>query len=206
MRKKLVSSKCAKCNENVEYFILEDISEELNLNNYNSFKKPLINVCNNCGYINDDLSVDNIFATDKKFNKINENTLQASILNNIKLARLYLLGLIDKNKRIQVLAYILENCKMLLNNFLQDNYTKEDETTLKTLNEFRQNIKNVCLELEPLLNDCAFSNNFYDVLKVEVFCALNKIDMAQEIYKKLKNLSSDLDDEIDDFIRIGGLI
>ena len=48
--------------------------------------------------------------------------------------------------------------------------------------------------------------NFTDVLKIEVYSALNKIEEAKKIYSKLKNVSTDLDDEIDDYIRIGGLI
>lgn len=205
MIKKLVTNVCAKCGEKVDYFIVLDESKNLDLASYNNFKKPIINICSNCGYINDDLSVDNeLYQNIKvKFND-NENDISSNLINNIKLGRTYLKSLIEPDKKIRVLAYIYENNRLLLNSFLRENYTKTDIETKNVILELKNNIKNSCEEILNLIKEYNFNDNFVNILKIEVLCATNKTNEAKNILENIKNLSPDLFDYLDEQLILGG--
>ena len=205
MIKKLVTNVCAKCGEKVDYFIVLDESKNLDLASYNNFKNPIINICSNCGYINDDLSVDNeLYQNIKvKFND-NENDISSNLINNIKLGRTYLKSLIEPDKKIRVLAYIYENNRLLLNSFLRENYTKTDIETKNVILELKNNIKNSCEEILNLIKEYNFNDNLVNILKIEVLCATNKTNEAKNILKNIKDLSPDLFDYLDEQLILGG--
>lgn len=205
MIKKLVTNVCAKCGEKVDYFIVLDESKNLDLASYNNFKKPIINICSNCGYINDDLSVDNeLYQNIKvKFND-NENDISSNLINNIKLGRTYLKSLIEPDKKIRVLAYIYENIRLLLNSFLRENYTKTDIETKNVILELKNNIKNSCEEILNLIKEYNFNDNLVNILKIEVLCATNKTNEAKNILENIKDLSPDLFDYLDEQLILGG--
>lgn len=205
MIKKLVTNVCAKCGEKVDYFIVLDESKNLDLASYNNFKKPIINICSNCGYINDDLSVDNeLYQNIKvKFND-NENDISSNLINNIKLGRTYLKSLIEPDKKIRVLAYIYENNRLLLNSFLRENYTKTDIETKNVILELKNNIKNNCEEILNLIKEYNFNDNLVNILKIEVLCATNKTNEAKNILENIKDLSPDLFDYLDEQLILGG--
>lgn len=205
MIKKLVTNVCAKCGEKVDYFIVLDESKNLDLASYNNFKKPIINICSNCGYINDDLSVDNeLYQNIKvKFND-NENDISSNLINNIKLGRTYLKSLIEPDKKIRVLAYIYENNRLLLNSFLRENYTKTDIETKNVILELKNNIKNSCEEILNLIKEYNFNDNLVNILKIEVLCATNKTNEAKNILENIKDLSPDLFDYLDEQLILGG--
>ena len=205
MIKKLVTNVCAKCGEKVDYFIVLDESKNLDLASYNNFKKPIINICSNCGYINDDLSVDNeLYQNIKvKFND-NENDISSNLINNIKLGRTYLKSLIEPDKKIRVLAYIYENNRLLLNSFLRENYTKTDIETKNVILELKNNIKNSCEEILNLIKEYNFNDNLVNILKIEVLCATNKTNEAKYILENIKDLSPDLFDYLDEQLILGG--
>ncbi len=205
MIKKLVTNVCAKCGEKVDYFIVLDESKKLDLASYNNFKKPIINICSNCGYINDDLSVDNeLYQNIKvKFND-NENDISSNLINNIKLGRTYLKSLIEPDKKIRVLAYIYENNRLLLNSFLRENYTKTDIETKNVILELKNNIKNSCEEILNLIKEYNFNDNLVNILKIEVLCATNKTNEAKNILENIKDLSPDLFDYLDEQLILGG--
>ena len=205
MIKKLVTNVCAKCGEKVDYFIVLDESKNLDLASYNNFKKPIINICSNCGYINDDLSVDNeLYQNIKvKFND-NENDISSNLINNINLGRTYLKSLIEPDKKIRVLAYIYENNRLLLNSFLRENYTKTDIETKNVILELKNNIKNSCEEILNLIKEYNFNDNLVNILKIEVLCATNKTNEAKNILENIKDLSPDLFDYLDEQLILGG--
>ena len=205
MIKKLVTDVCAKCGEKVDYFIVLDESKNLDLASYNNFKKPIINICSNCGYINDDLSVDNeLYQNIKvKFND-NENDISSNLINNIKLGRTYLKSLIEPDKKIRILAYIYENNRLLLNSFLRENYTKTDIETKNVILELKNNIKNSCEEILNLIKEYNFNDNLVNILKIEVLCATNKTNEAKNILENIKDLSPDLFDYLDEQLILGG--
>lgn len=205
MIKKLVTNVCAKCGEKVDYFIVLDESKKLDLASYNNFKKPIINICSNCGYINDDLSVDNeLYQNIKvKFND-NENDISNNLINNIKLGRTYLKSLIEPDKKIRVLAYIYENNRLLLNSFLRENYTKTDIETKNVILELKNNIKNSCEEILNLIKEYNFNDNLVNILKIEALCATNKTNEAKNILENIKDLSPDLFDYLDEQLILGG--
>lgn len=205
MIKKLVTNVCAKCGEKVDYFIVLDESKNLDLASYNNFKKPIINICSNCGYINDDLSVDNeLYQNIKvKFND-NENDISSNLINNIKLGRTYLKSLIEPDKKIRVLAYIYENNRLLLNSFLRENYTKTDIETKNVILELKNNIKNSCEEILNLIKEYNFNDNLVNILKIEALCATNKTNEAKNILENIKDLSPDLFDYLDEQLILGG--
>ncbi len=205
MIKKLVTNVCAKCGEKVDYFIVLDESKKLDLASYNNFKKPIINICSNCGYINDDLSVDNeLYQNIKvKFND-NENDISSNLINNIKLGRTYLKSLIEPDKKIRVLAYIYENNRLLLNSFLRENYTKTDIETKNVILELKNNIKNSCEEILNLIKEYNFNDNLVNILKIEALCATNKTNEAKNILENIKDLSPDLFDYLDEQLILGG--
>lgn len=205
MIKKLVTNVCAKCGEKVDYFIVLDESKKLDLASYNNFKKPIINICSNCGYINDDLSVDNeLYQNIKvKFND-NENDISSNLINNIKLGRTYLKSLIEPDKKIRVLAYIYENNRLLLNSFLRENYTKTDIETKNVILELKNNIKNSCEEILNLIKEYNFNDNLVNILKIEALCATNKTNEAKNILENIEDLSPDLFDYLDEQLILGG--
>lgn len=205
MIKNLINGTCAKCGEKVDFYVIKDESFDLNLNNYNIFKRPIINVCPNCNYINEDLSENNELFNETKLILDKDNSLETNLLNNIKLDRAYLRNIIDFDKKIRVLANIYENNKLLYNNFLKDNYTKEDDITIEKIRLLKSNIKNSCEEIISLLNDNSVNSDFIDILKIEVLCSLNKIDDAKKLLSKYNNLSPDLYDYLDDCIMLGGI-
>lgn len=204
MIKKLVENSCAKCGKKVEYFVIFNEDNSLNLANYNHFKRPLINRCPNCGYINDDLNVNNEFYQDIKLNIKDSDDIKTNLLNNIKLDRTYIKSLIEKDKIIRVLANIFENNKFLLNSFLRDNYTKKDEQTSLIIKELNSNVKNSAQEILDFINNNNLTDNFIDILKIEVLCHLNQTKDAETLLNSIKNLPTDLLDYLDDCMIIGG--
>lgn len=205
MIKNLINRTCAKCGEKVDYFVINNESFDLNLNNYNTFKRPIINVCPNCKYINEDLSENNELFNETKLILEKDDSLETNLLNNIKLDRAYLRNLIDFDKKIRVLANILENNKLLYNNFLKDNYTKTDDKTIEKIRLLKNNIKNSCEEIFNLLNENMSNNKFVNMLKIEVLSALNKLEDARKLLNEYKDLSPDLYDYLDDCIMLGGI-
>lgn len=209
MIKKLTSGKCAKCQQQIDYFTVEGVDNKINLANYSFFKNPVINICPKCGYINDDLSENNALFQNSHLKLESSSNIYMELINNIKIDRIYAKSLIDFEKLIRVYANIFDNNKLILNKFLSKNYTKDDAESSEVLKSLKENLKNSALEIISLIDENINEKNndiFVKLLNIEVLSCLNKVSEAKSILSKLTNLSPDLFDYIEDCIYLGGLV
>lgn len=198
----LKGGKCFCCGETNKYDVY-DIDEQINLQNFNLFKNPLLHVCNKCGCIFFDLDTpchqiakveNNKFFTDQKPIYLATKLLETDLPLQIKL-RLY--ACIFDNRKLKLIRSIRE--------YLED---PSDDDKAK-LYEFKSNFRKFCEKLLNFIskNDFDFKDNqkvFVKLLLVEVLCAIGKTDQAKHLLENTK-FEKKLDDFMKEVVMIGDI-
>ncbi len=200
-----ICDKCAKCGYEQNFFVVEGIDFEnfetnklIDFSTYSAFKNPCLNVCENCGYINFDLT-ENLekFATFNKDNtKYNDGVIgiDAIFQQYVEKAPFTL-------KSIQALAKIFTLQKFSYNSFVSKNFRKKTEYFDKMISLHNQLISQISYACEIYLQ--LNKNNFVSCFYVEILADLGKKDQATSILNSLP-LKDDLKDYLLECIEIGG--
>ena len=193
--------KCFCCGETCNYDIY-DIDEQINLENYNLFKNPLLHVCNNCGYIFYDL--------DTPFNQITkvENDKFFTDQKPIYLATKLLETNLPLEVKLRLYACIFDDRKLKLSRairFYLEDPTEEDK---QKLFEFKKDFKHFCQKFLNFLNKNTFDENvnkiFVKLLGVEILSAIGNVEQAKQILDDTK-LEKRLDDFMKEVVMIGDI-
>ena len=205
LKQVLKNAKCAKCGEKQEFLVLDNFDFESEKNNvfidfstYSAFKNPCINVCQNCGYINFDLSENQIpFATFDKKQIISENGL----VGIDAIYELYASKSPLNLKYIQTISKIFDLHQYSYGCFLSKNFRKTSENL--------ENLENLHkLLVSKFIETCELflkfnSNNFAKCFYVELLAEIGKSEQAKQVFDTL-NLSEDLKEYLLERIEIGG--
>ena len=198
----LKGGKCFCCGETNKYDVY-DIDEQINLQNFNLFKNPLLHVCNNCGYIFYDLDTpchqiakveNNKFFTDQKRTYLATKLLETDLPPEIKL-RLY--------------ACIFDNRKLKLTKKIKAYLEDPSDEDKQKLFEFKKGFKKFCENFLNFLskNNFDLKDNqkiFVKLLTSEILCAIGKTDQAERLLEDL-NLEKRLGDFMKEAVIIGDM-
>lgn len=196
------SGKCLSCGATCNYDTYKT-DEQINLENYNLFKNPLLHVCNNCGYIFYDLDTpchqiakveNNKFFTDQKRTYLATKLLETDLPPEIKL-RLY--------------ACIFDNRKLKLTKKIKAYLEDPSDEDKQKLFEFKKGFKKFCENFLNFLskNNFDLKDNqkiFVKLLTSEILCAIGKTDQAERLLEDL-NLEKRLGDFMKEAVMIGDM-
>ena len=194
------SGKCLSCGATCNYDTY-NIDGQINLENYNLFKNPLLHVCNNCGYIFYDLDTpchpiqkveNNRFFTDQKQINLATQLLETDLPIEIKL-RLY--------------ACIFDNRKLKLSRAIRAYLEDPSDEDKQKLFEFKTSFKHFCEKFLNFLSKSTFNSDnktFVQLLTVEILAATGKVEQAKTLLGNTK-LEKRLDDFMKEVVMIGDI-
>lgn len=206
----LKQTKCANCGhvQNVE--IVENITKELNLSNYNLFKSFNVQRCQNCGYVSNDLEIKR--DSYPIVSKILDSNFDFSIelINN---SEMYY-ALLEKEKDfeiiIQLLASIFNVKKRLLSFVLTRSYNTKNPDIINNVKSIQESLYDLATKLLVVVEDETrfklkeFNNDFIKIFKIELLCVVSKTQTAEEILKSLNIEDEKLLEYLECCIEIGG--
>lgn len=194
--------KCSGCGALYKYGVY-NVDEQINLENFNLFKNPMLHVCNNCGYVFYDLDtqyhpiqkVDNVkFSKEPKSLFLASKLLETDLPPEIKL-RLY--------------ACIFDNRKLKLTKKIKAYLEDPSDEDKQKLFEFKKGFKKFCENFLNFLskNNFDLKDNqkiFVKLLTAEILCAIGKTDQAERLLEDL-NLEKRLGDFMKEAVMIGDM-
>ena len=198
--KHLKSGKCAKCGQVQDYFVFDEIYNTLDLATYLVFKTVNINICNNCGYINDDLEKENGIMLSLTLQ--NPQDQEQDILRQVEVLKQYSKCVKNPLKMLRVKANIFKLNKLAFDKFLTENYSKKDELIQNRLADCHNRLLEQAREIISLSKENEDSD-FAKCLAVEMFGFVGETKQAEDMLNTL-DVKPDLKDYLLESIELGG--
>lgn len=207
IKQTLKNGKCSKCGSEQDFLVVEGIDFEsekdnafIDFSSYSAFKNPCVNVCENCGYINFDLTenLENFAVFDKNHTNQSENVIAID-----SIFQKYFENSPFNLKAIQVLAKIFSLHQFSFKSFLSDNFRKnyKNENNLVSLHNVLMD--KFCEACKLFMQTVNSENNFVKCFYVELLATNKKPNKAREILNTL-NIADDLKDYLLECIELGG--
>lgn len=193
-RQELKKCLCAKCKKSSSYFVIEDQTQEINLDNYLIYIRPILNVCQNCGYIATDLSKIEYEDANKNIPFPDQTTNKSALIYESKVALEFLNHIKDKETYLRVLSKVFYLQVCLYDIFASENFDEK----IKVVN-YKNTIKETCNQILSLINSSnGFKNNLFVIsLQIEALSFIGEKEKANNLLnqfpfeEKLKNYLSD---------------
>ena len=198
--KHLKTGKCAKCGQNQEYFVFDEIYNTLDLATYLVFKTVNINVCNSCGYVNDDLEKDNGILLSLTLQ--NPQDQEQDILKQVEVLKQYSKCVKNPLKMLRVKANIFKLNKIAFDKFLAENYAKKDELVQNRLADCHNRLLELAKEIIALAKENSESD-FAKCLAVEMLGYIGETKQAEDMLSTI-DAKNDLNDYLLECIELGG--
>ena len=200
MIKRLKSGKCANCSTMQNYFVVENIESTMDFSTYRALKSVNLSVCENCGYINDDLeSKGGVISTVELKTPHNQEEDVLSQLENLKH---YLKNVKEPLKLLRTKANIFKLEKFEFDKFLRENYTSKNQAVQEKLDECHKILVLLADEIITLAKEI---NNsvFAKCLAVEMLAYIGDGKSAKDMLETV-DIKDDLKDYLLDCIKLGG--
>ncbi len=197
-RKIIKNAKCAKCAKNVEYSVVINEESGLTLSAYNLFKTVNLNMCPHCGYVNEDLEVDNEMFSNCCYCKKSIKTRE----DKIALLACHHKNLINPLDKLRTKANEFALEKYSFNKYLSENYRTNDEEILKNLDVLKNRMETSANEILKLIDENEKSD-LITCLQIEVLACLGNTKKAESLFSKI-NPAADLSEELQKCIMLGG--
>ena len=201
--------KCACCGHVQNSQVLENVTSNLNLSNYNLFKSFNVQICQNCGYVSSNLEIKR--ETYPKIPALNESNFDFKIelINNIKIYEILCDFEQNKEIKLQLLASIFNSKKKLLNSVLHENYNTRNIDTINKIETIQKDLLDFTTSLLKFIKANKFKLKYFndaliDVLKVELLCVISETNQAEELLKTLDIEDDRLLEYLECCIEIGG--
>ena len=198
--KHLKSGECAKCGQNQDYFVFDEIYNTLDLATYFVFKTVNVNVCGNCGYVNDDLEKDNGILLSLTLQSPQDH--EQDILMQVEVLKQYSKCVKNPLTMLRIKANIFKLNKLAFDKFLMANYTKEDEQIQNRLADCHNRLLELAKEIVALSKENEQSD-FAKCLAVEMLGYLGETKQAEDMLNAL-DVKQDLKDYLLDCVELGG--
>lgn len=202
----LKNGKCAKCGEEQEYIVVEEIFNEnenlsiISLERYLNFKNPFLNVCNKCGYISLDLSQNlNTFSTLNK----EDIAFPNGVISFDGIYQLYAQNSPLDLNCMRVFAKIFDLHEFSIRSIYTEHFGDKN-FNFEQISKLHKRLVEQLLEACKLYQKNNGENYYVTCLQIEFLACLEKTNEAIILFNSIsKDLNEDLQDYLLECIEMG---